>query len=344
MRVLVANNMAPFIRGGAEELADELVRQLRARGHDAELLRLPFAHEPAEGIPAQMLLARRLVLENVDRLIALKFPAYLIPHPSTSIWLLHQFRQAYDLFDAGQSNLREDATGLEVRDIVRRADDEALARPRVFTNSSVTQDRLKRYNGLPSEVLLPPLNDPERFEDLGDEGYVFAGGRINDHKRQSLLIEAMASTPPQTRLVIAGPADSAADADRLRSRIAELGLESRVTLDVRFLPRDVYADYVNRSSAVAYLPFDEDSLGYVTMEAAQAGKPVITTTDSGGLLQLVQHGKTGWVVPPDPAELASALRSVATDEPARKTRGAAIRKRWLSFDANWDRTIERLLA
>ena len=34
----------------------------------------------------------------VDRLIGLKFPAYLIPHPRKVIWLLHQHRQAYDLW------------------------------------------------------------------------------------------------------------------------------------------------------------------------------------------------------------------------------------------------------
>lgn len=54
MKVLVVNNAAPFIRGGAEELADRLVRELNATsGIEAELLRIPFRWEPAECIADQ---------------------------------------------------------------------------------------------------------------------------------------------------------------------------------------------------------------------------------------------------------------------------------------------------
>ena len=42
MKLLVANNAAPFVRGGAELLAERLVTELVAAGHEAELLRLPL--------------------------------------------------------------------------------------------------------------------------------------------------------------------------------------------------------------------------------------------------------------------------------------------------------------
>ena len=42
MKVAVVNNQAPFIRGGAELLADWLVAALKERGHQAELIRIPF--------------------------------------------------------------------------------------------------------------------------------------------------------------------------------------------------------------------------------------------------------------------------------------------------------------
>ena len=101
MRVLVLNNAAPFIRGGAEELADQLVARLNATsGIEAELLRVPFRSEPADRIVEQILLSQSLRLYNVDRVIGLKFPTYLIPHPTKILWLLHQFRQAYDLYES----------------------------------------------------------------------------------------------------------------------------------------------------------------------------------------------------------------------------------------------------
>ena len=71
MKVLVVNNAAPFIRGGAEELADRLVLELNAtKGIEAELLRVPFRWEPAEVIVEQILLNLNLKLYQVDSVIA----------------------------------------------------------------------------------------------------------------------------------------------------------------------------------------------------------------------------------------------------------------------------------
>ncbi|WKV88416.1 hypothetical protein LJU32_23805 [Pseudomonas sp. B21_DOA] len=51
MKVLIVNNMAPFIWGGAEELAVNLQRNLLMAGHDAEVMRIPAQWEPASRIP-----------------------------------------------------------------------------------------------------------------------------------------------------------------------------------------------------------------------------------------------------------------------------------------------------
>src|SRR5882757_2539647 len=102
MKVLVVNNAVPFVRGGAEQLADSLVERLNATvGVEAELLRLPFSWTPADRVIEEILLNRCLRLYNVDRVIGLKFPAYLIPHDNKVVWLMHQFRQAYDLYESG---------------------------------------------------------------------------------------------------------------------------------------------------------------------------------------------------------------------------------------------------
>jgi len=345
MKVLVVSNMAPFVHGGAEELASHLVRNLIASGHDAEAIRIPFRWDPPRIVPSQMLLVRALEVWNVDRVIALKFPAYLIRHPNKTIWLLHQFRQAYDLFDACESNIGRDPEGEALRSLVKNADDETFRESRrIFTNSETTRSRLARYNGFDSEVLRPPLNDPEKFGGGQPKGYVFAGGRVNSMKRQALLIEAMVHAPRSVRLVIAGPPDSADDAERLRRLVTQYGLEDRVRLDLRFLSRDEIADYVNHSSACAYVPVDEDSLGYVAMEAANAAKPIVSVDDSGGVLDLVRDLETGWVSPPDPIAIASSLVQAST--PTRVTRelGEEARRRWIELDLTWPSTIARLLA
>jgi glycosyltransferase involved in cell wall biosynthesis len=345
MKILIVNNMAPFVWGGAEELAVHLQRNLIKAGHQSEILRIPFQWEPATRIPSQMLMVRSLELWNVDRVIALKFPAYLIRHTHKTLWLLHQYRQAYDLFEAGQSNLPDNEVGITIRNAIKAADSEAFKESRrIFVNSDVTRGRLKKFNNFDSEVLLPPLNDPEFFAGCEGQGYVFAGGRVNAMKRQHLLVEAMTKAPSSARLVVAGPPDTPDDARRLTRLVERYGLGERVKLDLRFLPRAEYAAYLNAANAVAYLPYDEDSLGYVAMEAATAGKPLITTHDSGGVLGLARPGETGWVSEPNAESLAQALASACVDAVKAANLGANARELWLGMGITWPQTIERLLA
>ena len=94
---------------------------------------------------------------------------------------------------------------------------------------------------------------------------------------------------------------------------------------------------------VAYLPFDEDSLGYVTMEAATAGKALITTTDSGGVLALVKHLQTGLVAEPEPHSLANILSEIWSNKAKAKEYGISASQLWSSFGINWHNTVEALL-
>jgi glycosyltransferase involved in cell wall biosynthesis len=292
-----------------------------------------------------MLMARALELRKVDRVIALKFPAYLVRHPQKTIWLLHQFRQAYDLYGTEYSNLGADAIGRSVRRLVMAADAEGFAEcRRIFTNSEVTRRRLAFYNSVGADVLLPPVNDAALFTGGPSDGYIFAGGRINLMKRQHLLVEALARTSPDVKLLIAGPPDSPEDAARLERAVEAAGVAGRVSLDLRFVPRPTLAGYVNRAAAVAYLPYDEDSLGYVAMEAATASKALISTTDSGGVLTLARHLQTGWVARPDADSLADVMSQATSSSSRTRTLGLAARDAWHELGITWPATLAKLLS
>jgi len=345
MKIAVLNNMAPFVHGGAEELANHLVERLLRRGHDAELIRIPFRWEPFTVLPKQMAIATALKLDAAERVIALKFPAYLVPHEDKTLWLLHQFRQAYDLRDSAYSTIPDSPEGRTVVDAIQREDNRAFLGSRhIFTNSATTKARLADFNGFDAQVLHPPLNDPELFHDEEAEDYLFAGGRVNAMKRQELLVRALALTPNDVRLVIAGPAEDESTAEGLGRLADELGVSERLTLDLRFSTREEIARWVNRSRACIYIPFEEDSLGYVAMEAAEASKAVITTTDSGGILGLVGEGYSGWIAEPTAESLAAAMTDAFRHPLRSRERGMNMHLHWEAHGATWDKTVDRLLA
>ena len=345
MKVLVLNNAVPFIRGGAEELATNLVGNLnRTKGVEAELMRIPFNWVPKERLLDEILLNRMLQIINVDRVIALKFPAYLVPHANKTVWLLHQFRQAYDLKEAGQSYFGDDPESAVLLNAIRKADAAAFhASQRIFTNSTVTQARLKKFNGISSEVLLPPLNDEELFTGGRYEPYIFAGGRVSAGKRQHLLIEAMRHVKSPVKLVVAGPPETEDYENQLKVLVARYGLEDKVVLKMGFLPREEIASLVNDALACAYCPFDEDSLGYVSMEAAAAKKAVLTLRDSGGILHLVRDGETGLVADPDPEDMGRKLENLAGDQARTRKMGANAGVAWAKLGLTWPNTIAKLL-
>lgn len=343
MKVLVLNTRVPFIRGGAEELSRHLVRQLLIAGHEAEEMRIPFSWNPRERLVDEMLIARNLRVANVDRVIALRFPVYLVPHPRKVIWLLHQFRQAYDLYDAGMSDLGDDAEGRMLRHAIRHVDEEAFhSAHRMFALKEAAR-RLRRYNGIDAQTLSAPLNDPELFRDEASDDYIFAGGRVDGGKRQALLVEALQHAP-DVRLVIAGPPEHAGTEAELRDLARRCGVEDRVRFDLRFLPREEIAALVNRCRAAAYIPYDEDSVGYVTMEAFQACKPVITSTDAGGVLDIVRDQQTGLVVEPTPEALGTAMATLYSNPSQAAQLGEGARQILEEQRYSWPKTLESLLS
>src|ERR687885_1501592 len=112
MRIAVAAPQVPFERGGAEIFADELVAQLRLRGHEAALVTVPFKWYPGERVLTQAFLWRLLDVEEtdgrpIDLVVATKFPSYVVRHPRKVVWLVHQFRQAYELDRTGLGQFGE---------------------------------------------------------------------------------------------------------------------------------------------------------------------------------------------------------------------------------------------
>jgi len=341
MRIAVCRPQVPFARGGAEIFTDRLVDELRARGHDADLVSVPFKWYPGTRVLTQAFLWRMLDLEEadgqrIDLVVATKFPSYVVRHPEKRVWLVHQFRQAYELDGTELGQFGDSPDDRAIRRKVQALDRVALGEAsRLFAISQNVANRVEASTGLTAEVLPhPPQALEYRCENYGD--FVLSVNRLDRAKRIDLLIEAAASDG-SLEIVIAGEGP---DRERLERLARERGLNGRARFTGRIGESEL-ADLYARCLAVYYAPVDED-YGMVPLEAFLSEKPVLTTTDAGGPLEVVSDGSTGLVVTPDVAEIARALGWLREHRDEAATYGRAGKA--IATEVTWDRAIGRLLA
>lgn len=333
---------SPFSGGGAERHVRRLTEELVARGIEADLVTIPLIERERFDLVRSALAWRSLDVTEVagrpvDAVIATRFPSYAVRHPNKLVWVIHQYRQAYDQFGTPWSDFTASREDRRTRETIAAIDNVGLSEARkVFANSLTVAARLRKYNGIASEPLYhpPPLAGRYRTGVFGD--YALTVGRLDGWKRPDLPVRALAHAPA-ARLVVVGRGP---EEERLKRLARELNVEGRV----RWIPEateeellDLYAG----ARLVVVAPQSED-LGYVPLEAFLSGKPVLTTDDAGGPLEFVIDGETGFVVPPRPEALGAALRLAWEREDALEALGRRGLAR--ASQLTWDRTIDRLLS
>jgi glycosyltransferase involved in cell wall biosynthesis len=348
MRIAVCHPQTAFVRGGAETHTNALVRALNEAGHEAEVVSVAGKWYPATEIVHQMAVWRSIDLTEsnglpIDMVIALKFPAYLVKHERKVVWLIHQHRSAYELWDHPvYADLSKQDEGPAVRDMIWQADRIALGESkRVFTNSINVRDRLYNSTGLPSEALYHPSPLTEALlstepRELGD--YILFPSRLEGLKRQTLVVEAMKHARSDVRLVLVG---SGPDEPALRRQISKAGLSSRVSIEVA-VPDERLVDLYDNALGVYYGPYDED-YGYVTLEGMAARRPVVTLTDAGGPLEFVADGETGLVAHPEPREIGDAFDRLFSDRALAKRLGDAGSEKLNASMPTWPEIVARLV-
>ncbi len=342
-RIAIVNNAAPFLWGGAEALAENLLHELQIRGYDAELFRYPFSWRTPRDVERSMLAVKLFQINSADVVIPLKFPVYGVKADARRVWLLHQFRQVYDLSGTALQGYNDDEDFQRLQQSVRRFDDEALGgAEKLFCNSHVTQNRLADASNLAAETLFPPVNQPGRYESGRYEDFFLAAGRVNAAKRQMEIVEAYLRSSCETRLIVAGAPESDVYASNLIAAVDSHPRGHKVELRLRFLSESEKLDLFSRARAVVYMPVDEDSFGYVAMEAAQSRRATITTIDSGGVADFVRDGFTG-VVAQSTAQHLSEGFSLLDDPKIAASFGDAARGRLDDLGLTWDKTIGVLL-
>lgn len=343
MRVIVATTVAPFVLGGAEYLTDSLCDALRAAGHMVERFNLPF-HPDYHTMLEQMTALRLLDLSGYgDRLIAIRTPSYLVRHHSKVVWFIHHHRPAFDLWGTEYQDVPANPRGIGYREAFRSADNLALRESdAVFVNSHRMAERVREYNDLETEVLYPPLRQDNGLFAASYGDYILCPGRLFAHKRQHLCVEALRYAKTPVKLVLAGPCDSPEYLSMLEKTASEGNLADRISIFSRWLDEDEKSELYANALAVAYVPHDEDSYGFVTLEAARSRKAIVSCTDAGGLLEFIEDGVSGFLAAPRPEELAACFDRL-WDRPTARRMGRAAFDRLSTLNISWDRVLARLL-
>jgi glycosyltransferase involved in cell wall biosynthesis len=342
--IVVCAAQVPFFRGGAEAHVNGLVEKLRQKGYETELINIPYKWYPREQLLKSIEIWKMLDLtesngKKIDLLISTKFPSYFVKHPHKVIWLIHQYRQVYDLFDTPYSgfdpNKKQDR---KFRDMIIKMDTKVLKTyRRIYTNSQNTGMRLKKFNHIDSIPLYhPPSLAGQYFcSQYGD--YVLSVGRLDKLKRVDVLIRALKYCDPRVQCKIAGTGPELND---LKSLAQSLGVSERVEF-LGYVSEEKLLKLYSECGLVYFAPRDED-YGYITLEAFLSKKPVITSSDSGGPLEFVENEKNGIIFElSDEKELGRKIEELFFDKSKCQVLGEKGYEK--VKDISWENVINTLI-
>jgi glycosyltransferase involved in cell wall biosynthesis len=330
------------VRGGAEYLVEGLRDALHEHGHTVDVVSLPFTWAPVDRIAHSALAWRLLDVSTadgipVDQVICTKFPSYMVRHPRKVVWLVHQYRQAYDWYGTPMSEFMGTDDYLSVHRAILRMDRQGLGEAQArYTISRNVSQRLATYNHIQSTPLYPPSRYTGKLYAGPYGDYILSPARLDRAKRLDLLLEALAHTGPQVRAVFVG---TGADRARLEKLAVRLGLGERVRF-LGFVDDAELIELYAGARAVYYAPIDED-FGFATIEAFGAARPVITTEDAGGVLEFVENGVNGYVLPPAAAPIAERLDTLMADAALAERLGRAGQPR--VRDITWAQVVQALV-
>ncbi len=193
-----------------------------------------------------------------------------------------------------------------------------------------------------AHVISNPIEIPP-FSDSGGRRVLAAVGRLTEQKGFDLLIEAFAGVAdrhPEWRLRIWGEGELRKPLER---QVACLGLGDRIELPGN---SDSTATWTSGAEAFVFSSRYE-GFGNALAEAAAAGLPVVSFDCPFGPSDIIDHGRTGLLVPAgDVSALAEALDRLLGDADLRQRLGREARIDMARFDldavmARWDSVVEQ---
>ncbi len=374
---IIAPSHVPFVVGGAEKLWWGMLEYINKHtNHQCDLIRIPSNEAGFWNLVDAYHTFYHLDLSHFDLVISGKYPSWMVKHHNHHLYMLHTVRRLYDMYMPSSNStdipsqdpeivhlwdkLDEQKTTIDEvftmvfelkrtygntnqkpfepygplhRKIIRFFDRKAMENIKYF--SAISKNVAEREDYFPPdahvEIVYPPSN-LSHFKNISYD-YYFAVSRLDGPKRMDQIVEAYLKSSSTIPLKIAGTGPQ-------YEKLAKLSKDdSRIEL-LGFISDDELMVCYSRAYAVIFIPKDED-YGLVTVEAMMCEKPVITFSDTGGVLEFVEDGITGIVSSPDTDELAHRIDYLSSHPAQCKRMGKEAKKRVDSI--TWEGMLHALL-
>ena len=187
------------------------------------------------------------------------------------------------------------------------------------------------------------VNLHSRYGVLEHERVLLFFGLLAPSKGVEDLIEAfsLALQSCDARLVIAGYPTKFINAGRIKHLLDTFGIADKVILDLRYIPLDEIGALMDLATAVVY-PYRSSTQSGSLQVAYTFGKPVIATA-VGGLPEVVEDGKSGFLVHPNSAMDLAEKISVIMNNPLLAEEMGKYAHHLSVTRFNWDAIAEQML-
>ena len=373
---LISPSHVPFMIGGAERLWRDLCKHIgESTKHNVDIINLPAPEANFWEIIDSYRSFYNLNLDHFDMVISGKNPSWMVQHHNHVVYMLHPLRGVYDTYplfhlptqtnysipeleeikiacDSGisTSELFTKLTQLKnitnsrleeeiripspfLRTVLHRLDANALKQvKKIHPISDTVKNRKEYFHGYAlSESLPPPSGLNVRRGKAAD--YFLTYSRLDQAKRIDLIIAAFKKTSTKLKLKVAG------EGPELEKLVQLARDDNRISFIGR-LTDEQLIQTISNAYGVIFTPYQED-YGLVTIESLKAGKPVITTDDSGGPLDFVKDGVNGFIGCAEPTSLAKMIDTFAEAEDYTHFSEAAQKS---VNHINWTSVVEKLTA
>ena len=319
--------------GGVERTVLETVEALRAGGHGAHVLsaggRLVPELEAMGGIHHHGEIGSKNILNVPWRIAGIR---RLIAEHKIDVVHARSRAPAWPAYYAARAEKTPFLTTYHgiynARSALKRYYNSVMAKGDIIiANSHYTADHILRehgvdpdhitviHRGVDMDIFNPANIDKKTIATrraawgiAPDATLILLPGRLTRWKGQTIAIEALSHLDNRYHLVLLGDAQGRdAYLAELKSQASQLGLTNRVHLPGH--DADIASAYL-AADIVICPSTDPEAFGRTAAEAQAMGRPVIVS-DHGGAVEVVEHGKTGWRVPPSDARaLSNAIERV----------------------------------